>query len=55
MVNDLFEVPGAPGSFSEHRRVEPFSEYLAQTAHHTAPEPPHQDPQANAASCTRQI
>ena len=55
MVDDLLEPPGAPGPLGQHREAEPFGEHLARAARHAAAEPPHEEPQAHAASRARQI
>ena len=49
MVDNLFKAPGAPGLLGNDRRIEPFSKHLTLKARHIAPEPPHQELQANAA------
>ena len=49
VVDDGFETPSAAASLGDHRRIEPFGEYLTLAAPHIAPESPHQEPQANMA------
>ena len=55
MVADRIEPTRAPSAIGQHLRGEPFGEDLALAVRHDTPEPPHDEPQADAATCVRQV